>query len=294
MNCPSEDTLARFLDEQLSVDETRALELHVQGCDTCSERTRQTKTLLEDIAAPAHGESSSADFVRSVTENITDEPAPAWRWGRFVALAACVLLVIGGVGLGVHTFRSDRGRIAAPPKDPGRFTARGDRAAPLSALSGVEPYIVSGRNWRLLRPDAVISPHEGIAFKYTNFHPRPLYLMAFGLDRTGQVHWFYPAYLHERQNPAAVRIQSRVRDRALPEVVQPEGCPPGRLRIVAVLSPRRRTVKEVEYTLKGLTAKDSLANVFSEAVVQQWQVVMQSRRRPVSVPADAGKTGDRK
>lgn len=294
MNCPSEDTLARFLDDQLSVDETRALELHLQACDACSDRTGQLKSLFEDIAAPAHGESSSADFVRTVTENLTDRPARAFRWDRLVALAASVLVVVGGVGLGIYVFRSGRGRIAEPAKDPGRFTARGDRAASLSALAGVEPYIVSGLNWRLLQPDAVISPHEGIAFKYTNFHPRPLYLMAFGLDRSGQVHWFYPAYLHERQNPAAVRIQSRVRDRALPEVVQPEGCPAGPLRIVAVLSPRQRTVKEVEYTLKGLTAKDSLANVFSEAVVQQWQVVMRPGQRPVPVPADAGRAGGQK
>lgn len=279
MRCPSEDTLARLLDEQLSVDESRRIHRHLRECTVCSRRAKAMEALIAELASPVKPKAPADEFVDSVMGRLSQQKPRLTRRASFLAAAACLALLAGAVFLTMYSLRPSRPRIAYPSRDPGRFQARGRSTEALSALVGAEPYIVSSRSWRRLMPDGRLAADEGFAFKVTNLLRRHVFLMAFGLDSRGQVHWFYPAYLDERQNPAAVRIEPGVVDQALPEAVRPESCPEGRLRIAVLFSLRRRTVKEVEYSLKGFNSEDSLNDLFAEAFVQQWLVSVPAKTK---------------
>jgi len=96
-----------------------------------------------------------------------------------------------------------------------------------------------------------------------------VYLMAFALDAGGAVHWLYPAYLEEREDPAAVRLEPAARDKLLGEVTALAGVAPGPVRLVTVLASQARHVKEVERLLAGAAATGSVAARFAGDVVTE-------------------------
>jgi anti-sigma factor RsiW len=272
MTCPRTESIARLIAEDLPVAEARALERHLEGCPACSGHRAAALSLVGSIGSRPGVEDGEA-FVRETLARLDRPPTRSARW-RILAAAAVVLvaLPLGYLGL----------RLGSAPDRPGTFTARGQRpvtgSARLRRQVGVEPLLVRGLDRRLLEDGVRLRPADALAFRYSNLSGRTLRLMAFAVDASGEVHWFYPAYLDAGTDPAAVPIEARARGKLLAEVVQPQGVVAGRLRVVTLVMElsRAMTVKQVERLLSGRDASASLSPLFPAAIVaDEWTVRME-------------------
>ena len=107
--CPSDETLAAWLDDRLTPDESKRIEAHVADCDDCAELVAAIVPVLDDIALASEGVlvDMAADAPKPITAFTAPgpratrvDPAPVhvrWRVRRTLqALAAAVTLAIGG------------------------------------------------------------------------------------------------------------------------------------------------------------------------------------------------------
>jgi hypothetical protein len=92
------------------------------------------------------------------------------------------------------------------------------------------------------------------------------------------VHWFYPAFTDPKTDPAAINIAAKRRRTLLPDTVRPAACPAGDLRVVTVISAKRRRVKQVEKKLEKMTAASNISAHFADDHVQQWLLRMDASR----------------
>lgn len=284
MSCPSSDALARFADGELPVNEARALEAHLAGCPTCRREHERLRAVLDGVGAPTLSKVDGDAFARGVMRRLDEPPArePWWsalvrgpRWAP-LALAAVVLVVVVAVPLVKRTVSDDaasgdlgdRERAGAP-----RIQARGAKNTSLARRASADILVVRGKAVRGAEPSSAreaLRPGDGLAVRYTNLvTDENVYLMAFALDAGGAVHWLYPAYLDEREDPAAVRLEPAARDKLLGEVTALTGVAPGPVRLVTVLASQARHVKEVERLLAGAAATGSVAARFADVVTER-------------------------
>src|SRR6185436_15440802 len=93
--CEQRENLIPYPYDEADANERRAVEQHLESCETCREELRAFRDVRQDLLAwdvPAH-ESVWKPFV-------TARPQPVWRampaWG--LAAAAAVVFAIGGAG----------------------------------------------------------------------------------------------------------------------------------------------------------------------------------------------------
>jgi hypothetical protein len=123
--------------------------------------------------------------------------------------------------------------------------------------------------------DAELRPGDGITLRYWNPGNEPVYLTAFALDSAATVHWIFPAYTDESQNPTSIRLERSVEGRVLAEAVEPEAPASGRLRIVALLTSQALSVHEVEAKVGQGT--QNLKLTFPNARVHEWNCTWNAR-----------------
>jgi hypothetical protein len=262
MSCPSQDEITLLLDEQLSVERAREIEAHVSGCRSCRERRAHVEALTRAIAAPAPAGMSASAFTARVLARIELDAPPVRRPWRF-ALAAAALLAVVPLALWVLA-------RTGGPDESGIFQPRGaNLPAAWRDRVGVEPLLVQGRSWRPLPRNAILGSDEGLAFRYTNLTSERLYLLAFALDARREIHWLHPAWLDAAEDPASVPLEPQARALALSQVARPDACPPGPLRVVAVMSQRQRHVQAVEAALRRERA---IPSAFEGDAVQEWHI----------------------
>ncbi len=267
MGCPDTEKVALYLDEQLSVSESKRFEAHLEGCALCREALGETRSLMALIEADPDFEKDDDAFLDGVMTAI-DRPAARPRRLRIaVAAAAGFLLLVPLVVL--QTGRS------ATEND---FAARGEAGTALSSLVDVTPLIVSGDTIRPVADKGRLTSEDGIAFQYTNHFGRSVYFMAFAIDAREEVHWFYPAYLLAQEDPGAVVLSGKQRNRLMPDIVQAEGVPDGPMEIVVVLSRRRHTVKQVEKGILSLSGKPVDALFSIDDIIKRWTVTYHGER----------------
>jgi hypothetical protein len=76
---------------------------------------------------------------------------------------------------------------------------------------------------------------DGLLFAYTNLGDEPFqHLMLFCVDAQRELHWFYPAYASERDNPSSIPIRAG-QEQALSEVIWLD-LPKGPLTIYAAFT----------------------------------------------------------
>jgi len=275
MSCPSSEQIARLLAEDLPLAEARTLEQHFEGCPACTIRRDRVQQLTTAVAAPMAGLDDSADrFVRETMARIARPgmlpAARALPWKLLTAAAIVLVALPLGFLVGSQWSRQQ-----------GSFVARGralGRGSDLAALAGVEPLRVIGANATPLKRESRIAVGDRLGFRYSNLSDEQLYLLAFAVDHRGEVHWFYPAYLGEDTDPAAVPLAPQARQRPLPEVVQPEDVAAGPLRLVTVIAREPMRVKQVERIVQG--HRGPLAPLFPDAVTQQWKLRVEVADEP--------------
>jgi hypothetical protein len=236
--------LLSFLDEELGPDEKAAIERSSVDSASVRQRLEALRGLRRALGAPvpALEERELGRDLHAEAERLSQararrgkQPARAW----FV-LAACALVLLG-VGVGQLSPRPEeypferelgvRSNSASPTASPSRWAGiRAFRLAP-------------GGTFERLRN--IVHAEDGLLFAYTNLGAEPFgHLMLFCVDAESELHWFYPAYASERENPSSIAIQAG-QELALSQVIWLD-LPRGPLTIYAAFTREPLDVWAVE------------------------------------------------
>jgi hypothetical protein len=257
MKCPSEQQIIAAALGELVPSEATEVGQHIAICVSCSALMRthcELRTLLEpsgDRLSPEIG------FICSVMDRCSASDArvvPFYRKAWFYATAS--IAAAAALCLSQPRVHSDPDVVAA------RGTSSRDSMT-------VTPDVLLLRGNTLLPIEgAVLHPGDGITVRYWNPSQEPAYLAVFVLDAAAAVHWVYPAYLNESDDPKSIVLQRSVEGTILAEAVEPELPAPGRLRIVALLTPAPLHVHDIETRLGRVG--HSINELFPEARVHEW------------------------
>jgi hypothetical protein len=95
--------------------------------------------------------------------------------------------------------------------------------------------------------------HDGVLLAYSNPSANLGYLMVFGVDGRGGVHWYYPAYDRQGEDPAAVQIRTKAFGVELGEEIR-HRLPEGDMRMFALFLRRPHRVLETEASIAAALA----------------------------------------
>jgi hypothetical protein len=252
---------------ELRPDEVHRWHAHVSTCSVCSERFARDRDLLATIARPPVDLSPAASFVARVGDALGQETdarrasprAAVARWPRWAAAAAII-----AVGLGLMT------QLGGGHREP-TWASRGGRRAPADVGAA---FLVTGEHGVESIGARSLGPRDALAVRYWNRTGTTRYLMAFGIDAAGEVHWLYPPYESSALDPASVPINPGP-PQLLSEVVAPDGPAPGPFRLVTLITNEPLHVKGVETVIRS--GKVAVDIAFRDAVVSEqltlWEVL---------------------
>ncbi len=224
MNCIERRLVDAHFAGTIAPADERSMLAHVVTCSPCRQHFRRHLLVarLDPAALPA-SERIGRGLGFSPSERRRLAP-----WIGVIALAAAVFLF----------FRF---------KDDG-FTARGSVAVtsetPLTVFR-----VPRGEGPTLAATE--LARDDELAFVYRNIDRRG-YLLVFGVTDGGRVHWFYPAWTDERQNPTAVPIQVDPGAHELGDAIR-HRVNGSKLEVHALFVDRPVTVKEVESLVANRT-----------------------------------------
>jgi anti-sigma factor RsiW len=252
----SSRALAAYVEGEITPSEAAELEKAVARSPELQRRVEGLRRIKDRLSAPLP-DVAGIDLTGSVRAGLEARtrarPSAGWRWpgrwrwrwrwrwplglGAFAAAAAALLMWARPLPLPQDDFRARSVTPSARSADPATERWTGVRAFQVSS---------QGKAQRL---GARLPARDGLTFDYANLGPRPFnYLVIFGVDATGEVRWFYPAYERPETNPAAIAIQ---KGRAtLPDAVYHD-LPRGPLALHALFTQQPLRVREVEAWVKA-------------------------------------------
>jgi anti-sigma factor RsiW len=261
--CPGEAVLTSFADNDLSPEQLKRVERHLELCSACTKQVLALEELLGDIAAPV--EASGFDVsahVGAVMQRLdtparVPQPSRLARWGVALAAAAAIGLLL---------FAHREGGLS------GEFRARGSTAgASLSRDVGVQLYAKAGTLRRLESGDR-IRADVALTAGLRNLSQTRAHLLLFAVDARGAVHWIAPEFTVPGSNPQAAVIDSSDSERLLPSAAVFDDLAPGPLRIAAVIAREPMRVLEVDALSGAELATERLMARFPRAEIRQFQL----------------------
>ncbi len=265
--CVQEEELVRFLDGELTENESDRVRRHLRACAVCAARSAQLERALQELKEPLPDvdlQAAVEDVMRRLPMAVADPRARPGsrtvRWGLLgsglAAAAVMSVLVIAPI------------RWHAAGEDTEAFRARGSPlGSSMARAVGVSLYRSSrARDAReLLAPDSHVRPNDAYAVRYRNLLQEPVYLL----------HWVCPTYLDPASNPVALSLSPSTTEAAvLPGAVELETPASGHMRFVGILSLSPLHVLDVdnlhgeELTLASLRARWPAADIRELAAVQ--------------------------
>jgi hypothetical protein len=231
MTCPSLEDWLAALDEGVATPAGA----HEQ-CDVCAANQRAAMETLASLrsAVPELPVTDDA-FVRRVlvaTEPRMPKARLLWLGLPLAAVAvAFVLSMTSG---------------SAP-------VARGGPAAP-----SCEVYATASQGLTLLREGQHVGRDTALAFRVRNGTTSDRYIGIFGVDASGRVGWYYPAYESASDEPQLLRIPAGSGTQTLAEqVALPLG--PGAVRVTCWMSDAPHDVRDADATIERAVAARAAA-----------------------------------
>ncbi len=261
--CPSEVELLSFADADLSPEQLKRVEKHLELCSGCARRVISLHELIADIAAPVG--SSPLDMtahVAGVMERL-DSPAPAKRsrwavWSGGIAAAAALVL---------WSVTSPKPPVAA---EAGGFTPRGAPSeSRLSRYVGLQLY-ARGETLQPLTAGSRVHPNVALTAGVRNLGGEQVHLLLFAVDSRAQVHWIAPEYARVGSDPQALAIAPGEAEQLLPSAAVFDDLAPGRLRVVAVITREPMRVSAIEALSAEALSGEHLMARFERAEIRQF------------------------
>ncbi len=237
--CPRAQELTRLLDGELTENRAAGVRAHLGACAACAAELEAQRRLVDRLAAPIpHRPLDEA--LSAVMQRLDRAEAPA----RSRPTAGLVVRALGGVAAAAAVVLVTVALIPRSERDPGEFSARG-AGVDWTRKVGVELWALESAP-RRLSPGDRLPPGIALVGSFSNVDAAPAHLLAFALDARGEIHWLYPAYTDPRSDPASVRLDASVVQRALPDSVILEDVAPGPLRFVLVTTREPLRVSDIE------------------------------------------------
>jgi hypothetical protein len=268
MSCIEADVLLKWELGELTRNESEAVERHVSGCRICRASQAEQRELLDDLAGSAPADDDFVERVMSACETAAPVPPARAAFGRWGLLPAAV--AAAGVAALVALF------VGAPFEERrGEWTARGVTTERVG--SSVQAFVSHSGLERAPVPleGAELGPGDGIVVRYSNPSDEPAFLMVFAVDAAREVHWIHPAYLRVEDDPESVPLASRVQDRLLDEVGEPENPSSGAFQVYALVTRSALRVKQVEKLLAE--SREPVPELFPDASVEAWSSTWRAR-----------------
>lgn len=255
--CPSEAELLSFADADLTPEQLHRVERHAAACARCSHELAVLKRLIGDLGAPVAGAPLDvANHVAQVMSRL-DKPVHRPARPRFAALSMGLAAAVLALAFVPHLW--DRSS---------QWTARGHgEGASLARDVGVQLY-AREHELRALGEGSPLLSSTALTASLRNISAEPAYLLLFGVDARGVVHWIAPAFTDPSTNPASLRVEPGANERPLATSVVFDDVAPGDLRVVAVISEQPLHVSDVEPLKPEELAPERLTRRFPDASVR--------------------------
>ena len=237
--CARSRELTRLLDGELTENRAAALRAHLGTCGACATELETLRQIVARVSAPVPDVPPDGALA-AVMGRLASEDAPPRRRPGVARLA----LALGGLAAASAVAVVAVILLPHEARDRGEFSPRG---APMdwSRKVGIELWALEAGP-RRLSPGDRLAPGVPLVGSFSNVDAAPAYLLAFALDGRGEVHWLYPAFMDPRGDPASIRLDASVVQRALPDSVVLEDVAPGGLRFVFVVTREPLRVSSVE------------------------------------------------
>ncbi|MGC4119760.1 MAG: hypothetical protein QM765_35340 [Myxococcales bacterium] len=270
MSCPSPEELFRWVDGDSGPARSAELGAHVQTCAACAAECERQRQVLARVAAPLPGAPSPGALdalMRRLDQAPSRAPEPqrlfaAWRW------------VFGGLGAAAAATAVALLVLARPVGPPDGMQARGS-AVEWSRKVGVDLHVLE-RPLRKLTPGATLRPGTALTASYRNLDARDAYLLAFGIDAQGEIHWLYPAFTDPQTDPQAVALPPANLDTVLGDSVALDELPPGPLRLITLLADAPLHVSAIEGLPVASRSPEALRARWPQAALTERTVQVES------------------
>jgi hypothetical protein len=200
-SCASDLKLDRWLAGELSEDERRAVEAHVESCDSCQ---RRYAALAESRRSFSREAPPFAAFERSEPRPSMGQPSSGRRAGRSHWLSgASALAVAATIALAISQLWSSS--VPSTRDADGSGTRAKGALGSLGWVVKRGEHMFAGRIGQPLR--------AGDAVRFTVSAHQPVYVAILGLDPKGQVSVYYP------EGELLSRVEAG-RDQLLPAAIQ--------------------------------------------------------------------------
>lgn len=130
-------------------------------------------------------------------------------------------------------------------KDRGTFSARGGEVVPWTQKVGAEVFVL-GDTLVKLEAGASVAPGVALVASYHNVASAPAFLMVFGRDVRGELHWVYPGFEDAKKDPESVRLLPLQARQVLPDGVALDDLPAGELELVCLITREPLHVSQIE------------------------------------------------
>jgi hypothetical protein len=233
--------LVRYLEREVTASEAAALEGVLADSADARRRYDELGRICDALRSPVP-ELGELDLAAKVRLAIEQPPARQRRTARFASWPLVTLAAGLVVGVGLWARES---------REVSEFHAKSatSSASAASRFAGVVAHRVTagGVTERL---GAKLPARDGLVFSYTNLGPEPFgYLMIFGLDASGEVRWYHPAYDTLGTNPGSTPIEAGVASASLGALVVHD-LAPGPFTLHALFTRQPLHVIELEALLR--------------------------------------------
>lgn len=259
--CPTQDELLSFADSELSPEQLGRIEKHLELCSACAKQVMALHTLIEDVAAPSSSvrldvAEHVAGVMRRLDAPVVRSVPPRWAvWGAVLAAAAVLLLVLG---------------VREHGREPEHLAARGaGEQASLSRDVGLSLY-VQAEPPRPLEPGSRVRRGQPLTAGLRNLGSERVYLLLFGVDAAGAVHWIAPEFTVPGSDPPATSVPPSQTEQLLPSAVVFDDLAAGPLRVVAVIDRQPSQVSAIEALPASELASEALMKRFPHAETRQF------------------------
>ncbi len=252
MNCLTDDQWTSFFSNEGAVDE-ETLRGHAETCSRCRQALEQRNLVSSVVAAPVAFD--EARFLSGLEARASVRRPPA---AAMAALAAAALVIIG---LG-RQWRSSGTEFEARGSNAGHWHTR--VSAELRRVDAPTSALTEGQ---------VLAANSTLSVWYRNLEfSRPLFVLAYLVDASGELHWVTPAYRAVGVEPQPSILRASNREALWPESVELEGPATGAGVLVVIITEAPGSVLQLEAAPRGLRADPT--EQFPGAVIWRRRVVV--------------------
>jgi hypothetical protein len=248
--CPDKTEWLDLLDGEATENRACVLRAHAAECSACAREQELQRQLIADLAAPVP---VAAGAVEAIMGQLPHAQPARPRRHHWTAAGALVLAAAAGIVL-----------VPRFTRDPGTFNARGPDKVPWTQKVGAEVFVL-GDALVKLEAGAQVAPGVALVGSYHNVDRAPAFLMLFGRDSQGELHWVYPGFADAKSDPPSVRLLPLQTHQALPDSVVLDDLPAGMLELVTLITREPLRVSQIESLPAGERNLANLQTRFTDA-----------------------------